>query len=310
MMTAATFYAGRSVLITGATGFIGSALIRRLLELQSRPLGLYHQKPPTLSHPALNWAQCELDSGEQLAAVFAAHAPQIVFHLAGTRGGRGTEHARLQTTIETNLRLTHTLLEASHKHGVQAFVQAGSSEEYGLVPAPFFENHGVHPESAYGVSKLSATLLTQQYARACSFNACSARIFMAYGPGQGLDFFLPQLFQAWSSGSVLAMSPGEQTRDFVWIEDCIEALLRLGAHTQLEGTVVNVCTGTETSLRDVIELLHRLSGKAAQVQLGALPYRSREMMRNVGDTTWLRELTGFVPQTTLQEGMTRVLASL
>jgi len=300
-------YADQPVLISGATGFLGRALIADLLQLGAHVVGLYHRQPPHLEASRLRWEKAELGSAESARELFTRVRPKFVFHLAGTRGGRGTAHARLQETLQTNLAMTHNLLEASQQSGVASFVHSGSSEEYGCVPSPFREDHGVYPVSAYGVSKLSATLLTQQYALTCGVNACSARIFLAYGPNQSQDFFVAQLLQAWRTGEAFDMSPGQQSRDFVWIQDCIQALLHLGAHPGLQGRIVNVCTGTETRLLEVVALLQQLTGSPLQVNPGALPYRSQEMMRNVGDPGLLESMTGFRPTTSLRDGLTRLL---
>lgn len=302
-------YAGRKVLVTGATGFIGTALIGRLTRQRARVVGLVHKAPPSITHPSLCWVHHDTSSLSEAHQLFADHQPEVVFHLAGTRGGRGSSHDRLQTAMWTNLTLTHNLLEAARAHSVQAFVQVGSSEEYGNVPVPFSEKQGVLPSSPYGVTKLAATLLAQEYAQACALNACTARVFMAYGPGQGLDFFLPQLIDAWGKGEVLKMSPGQQSRDFLWIDDCVEALLRLGCHNDLGGTIVNICTGVETQLGQVIDLLHRLTNREPLVDKGAFPYRDREMMRNVGDPGWLGQLTNYRPATSLEEGLQRMVGS-
>ena len=300
-------YRGKRVLVTGATGFIGRHLVSRLIELQAEVVALCHQQPAPWQHPLVGWQACALAQPEAVLSLFQRSQPQVVFHLAGTRGGRGSALAQLSAHLEVNLQITRNLLEASIHHRVESLVTAGSSEEYGSVQAPFREEAGAFPQSSYGVTKLCASLLTRQFARATSLRACSARIFMAYGPGQGLDFFLPQLVHACHTQTPFAMSPGEQTRDFLWIGDCIEALVRVAQAPQMGGQIVNLATGRETSLLQLIELVgkHRA---LPEIRRGALPYRSEEMMRNVGDPALLESLTGFRPATSLEEGLARLFS--
>jgi len=283
------------VLVTGATGFIAGALLRRLAQWDVRLVCLRH------SQSAPDWLACPQDA-QGMRRLVQEQRPEIIFHLAGSRLG-ANPHDVLQKAMHANLQLTHFLLEACWEFGVQSFVYAGTAAEYGPGAVPFQEDQPVAPVSPYAVSKLCGTLLTQQYGQHCGLNTCSARICLAYGPGQGEDLFLAGLMRAWRSGVPLAMSPGGQTRDFVWVEDCVEALLRLGLERNLQGSVVNVCTGIETPLRDVVSLLGSLSGRDPHVQVGALPYREGEMMRYVGNPERLERITGYRPSTSLETGL-------
>lgn len=298
-------YRHRRILVTGATGCLGTALVAGLCGLEAAVVGLWHHRQPAPSSVPVSWRKCPTD-GPAMAELFAEEQPEVVFHLAASRRGKNPME-QLQGGLVGNLELTRQVLEAARQSRVGALIQTGTVAEYGPVELPFREDRGTLPVTPYGVTKLASTLLTQQYGRHAGLNAASARLFLLYGPGLGEDLFAAQIFRALERGEPLRMSAGEQTRDYIWLDDAVEALLRLALVENLGGQIVNVCSGVEVSLREMVSTLSELSRGAFKVELGAEPYRVGEVMRQVGDPALLERLTGYRPGTSIREGLARML---
>jgi nucleoside-diphosphate-sugar epimerase len=119
---------------------------------------------------------------------------------------------------------------------------------------------------------------------------------------------IPSLVRAVNGDRALPMTAGEQVRDFIYVDDVAEAMLRLAVAPGARGEIVNVGRGESVSIRDTVGLLEQLSGRRAPVVLGAIPYREGEIMDYRMDISKLERLTGFSPRTPLREGLTRTLA--
>ncbi len=273
-------YRDASVLITGGRGFLGRHLRQALEARQARVL-------------APSRTEMDVTRIDTCQEVIGHFRPDVVFHLAGHIGGRDEPDA-LQT-FHSNVAGSVYVLEACRTHQVRTTILMGTADEL---------DGGVN---LYGVSRACSTLWARGFARYTGLNVGVARVYLAYGPGQKRSMFLPALIDAFREGRKLDVSPGHQTRDFVWIEDVVEALLRLATSQDLAGAEVEICTGTETSLRTVVALMEELTGRRDLVNFGARPYRVGEPFRLVGDPTNLEKWTGFRPTTTLHEGLSRLV---
>lgn len=297
---------GRRALVTGGTGFIGSHLCRALaaagadVEAWSRP-GSATDPSPVAAMPGVAVRAVDVCARGEVAAALAARPPDLVFHLAGVRlmGNRADNLARM---FQTNV------LGAMHVvEGLRAdarVVVVGSGEEYGRGPVPFSEAQPAQAQTAYAVSRLATTL-------AClalpSPPICVARLAVVYGPGQEGDMFVPSLLRACASRRPFEMTTGEQTRDFLYVEDAVRGLLALAGAPDAMGQVVNVGSGVERTVRDVAEMAARLCGEGADLRVGAIASRPGEASRYACAIDRIGALTGWRPEVTLEEGLSRTL---
>lgn len=298
-------YEGTSVLVTGAGGFLGSHLTR---ELVARGAHVYALVRPDRDYPRLEGLptlRADLADHEAVVETLRAARPRIVFHLAACTD-RGRDLSALDRVVASNIDATLHVLRAAASCGVENLVYTGTADEYGRGPVPFSENQPADPQTPYAGSKATGTLWCQTMFRSVGLPCICARLFMVYGPGQPADFFLPQLLASVASGQPLKMTAGEQTRDFTWVGDNVEALLRLGLRPDLGGEIFNVCSGQETSLKHVVETLSEVLGRPVPVELGAVPYRENELWRSCGSPAKLLDRTGYRPSTPLREGLERL----
>lgn len=294
-----TDYRNMSVLVTGAGGFVGTHLCRRLLDLGARVHALIR---PGKTADLGTVHGVDIADHDAVSEAVAQAAPRVVFHLAASLDR--TRSLRAVRQLEsTNITGTLNVLRAAASSGAEVVVSTGSCEEYGRRPAPFTEDQVPDPLTPYAASKATAALWCRTLHRALGLNAITARLFAVYGPGLPREYFISQLFGALRSGEPLDMTDGAQTRDFTWIGDTVEALLHLGRHPELGGEALNVCTGHETRLLDAVHALQDVLGREVPVNVGALPHRESELFRVWGSAGTLLGTTGYRPRTTLREGL-------
>jgi nucleoside-diphosphate-sugar epimerase len=195
------------------------------------------------------------------------------------------------------------LLAAQTLSSLEAFVAVGTADEYGCVPAPFVEDARERPMNAYALSKQYVTHLCELFHVAHGLPVTVLRPTLAYGPGQGAEMFVPALIRALLDGKAFPMTPGEQTRDYVYVSDVVDALIRAASVRETLGRVVNVGSGYPIRIADLARTVERIVGVSGQVLIGALPYRQGETMDYFVDVARASRLLGWAPRVSLEDGM-------
>lgn len=299
-------YRGRRILVTGATGFVGRHLAEGLAPLGVEVAVLSRGADALpLVHKVFRG---ELRDRDFVSAAMRDWAPHIVFHLAGARERNLTREA-FDKTIEANLVGTLNLLQASlEQPTLERVVVLGTGEEYGRNTAPFRESMREAPISAYSFSKQCATQLSQLMHSSFGLPVVVVRPSVAYGPYQHSDMFLPALIQTLLRGEPFHMTLGEQTRDFVYVGDLVEAILRAGACARAEGEVINIGGGRAIRIASLVEQVEAQLGTQGLVQRGTVPYRIGEPMEYLLDVSKALELLHWTPCTSLEDGLRRTIA--
>jgi len=306
-MTDLTALRDASILVTGATGFIGPHLVRRLMAAGARVTCLILAKTELGGLPAgaASHVADMRDVGAVRAVVRAVH-PAIVFHLAAA----GVTEFGIDpiAAVQVNVEGTLNLLAALEGTGYGRFLFAGTSHEYGTNSPPFREEQSPAPANVYAASKSSAWLFCQMYHRARGWPVVCVRPFGVYGPGQRPPAFLPTLIQAALRGESFPMTGGEQVRDLVYVKDVVEGMLRAATAPGVEGQVFNLCSGEGVSLAELARRVLAFMGDPIRLDLGALPYRPGGMWRMVGDNSRARQALAWQPTTLLDEGLRQTIA--
>ncbi|MDD2806172.1 MAG: NAD(P)-dependent oxidoreductase [Elusimicrobiales bacterium] len=295
-------YRGARVLVTGGAGFIGARLCAALREKGAKVFCLDARAG------GAGALKCDLSDERAVKAAVAKTKPEIIFHLAALTD-RDPSPALLGRMLETNLQGARNLLEALKERGCRAVVFSGTAEEYGRGPAPYREAQTEDPVSPYSFSKACATQLALFYHRAHGVPVTVLRPTLAYGPGQPPTMFLPELLRSLLEGRQFRMTPGGQTRDFVFVDDLVEAYLRAGLAKAAAGQVVNIGSGRPVKIKDMARLAARLLGGAPLLEIGAKPYRPAEIMKYYASTARAKKLLGWRPRTGLAEGLKLTAAS-
>ena len=299
------------VLITGATGFIGSALAVRLANLGCevhcpvRPKNterINQLKKYCKVHIVDNYFQTLFEEA------WAKASPDYVFHLAS----EGVlVKGRSEATIEqTNVDLMERVLQVAKGKNLRRLVYTGSCSEY--APQDFgqliSEEHPTEPQSLYGRAKAEATQRGVALAKKWSIPFVSLRLFGAYGPGEASERLIPHIITQLSRGESANLTSGDQMRDFLYIDDVISGLLLAAQIKQGLGGIYNLCSGTPRTVRSVGETVARIMKKdQGFLKWGAIPHRKDESQWIVGDNAKFKELTNWTPQVTLEVGIQKMI---
>lgn len=298
--------AGKHVLITGAAGFIGSHLTRRLAAEGARisAFVLNASDQCALADVAdrLSFYTVDISQAESVQAAMTRARPEIVFHLAAV--GTGAPAITLPLALRVNVQGTRNLLEAACRVGVRRFIHTGTAYERGEVAGyDLHKNDALGSLALYAASKSAAHALVQEYARTRGLRAVVLRLCAVYGPGQSTRSLVPGAILAALEDRDFPMTPGEQLRDLIFINDIVEGYVRAATVPGIEGSVLDLGTGNPLTVREVVQRVFQLAGSRARPLVGALPYRSGEMMEQVADTRPARERLGWQATISLEDGL-------
>lgn len=302
-------------LVTGVAGFIGSNIARRLLADGHDVVGvdaLTDYYDPQIKRSNLRRAddsRFRFVEGDlntlDLASLLAD--TEVVFHEAGQPGVRSSWGRDFGRYASDNICATQRLLEEARQSGsLRRFVYASSSSVYGNAERyPTEETDRPQPVSPYGVTKLAAEHLCSLYAHNYGLPTVSLRYFTVYGPGQRPDMAFTRFCRWVHAGSPIQLyGTGEQIRDFTYVDDVVEANLRVGDADTAQvpaGAVYNVAGGSSVSMNEVLELLGTISGKEVRVERSAAV--PGDVLRTGGTTDAIRRATGWDPKVGLREGL-------
>ena len=302
------FLAMKRVLLTGASGFVGANLARRLLRdghevhLLLRPGYNPWRLSEIMGDVRLHLAA--LEDGPGVAGVVQRVRPEWVFHLA-THGAYSSQTDVVEIAT-TNVLGTIHLVEACLKADVEAIVNTGSSSEYGAKDHAPAEAEPLEPNSHYAVTKASATLYCQYTARRTGVRLPTLRLYSVYGPYEEPTRLIPTLLRRALAGELPPLVSPETARDYVYVDDAVEAYLLAATQAGREpGAVYNVGTGVQTTLREVVALTRRLLNVPAEPQWGTMPGRIWDTEVWVSDPRKIQHDLGWMPRVSLEEGLQR-----
>ena len=297
-------------MLTGATGFVGANLARRLLREGHRVHLLVRE-----GHAAWRLAgirdqvylhRADLGDLPGLQRVVDQVRPEWVFHLAAH--GAYSWQTDLEQMVRTNILATANLVEACVRAGFEAFVNTGSSSEYGYKDHPPAEGEPLEPNSHYACTKAAASLLCRHTARSRGVNLPTLRLYTAYGPYEDPARLFPTLVLRGMRGELPPLVGPDTARDFVFVEDVCDAYLLAASHPGQEpGAIYNVGSGTQTPLRRVVDLAREMLGIRAAPDWGSMPPRVWDSNVWVADNRKIRDVLGWQPCTSLEEGFRRTV---
>src|SRR5438132_4225634 len=322
------------ILVTGAAGFIGYHVTRRLLERGDDVIGIDNLNPyydPRLKESRLEqlrgfdrfeFVLLDVANRPEMATLFRERRPQRVIHLAAQAGVRYSVENPF-AYIESNIFGFQNILEGSRHTNVEHVVFASSSSVYGLnTRQPFSEHHNVdHPLSLYGATKKANEVVAHSYAHLYRLPATGLRFFTVYGPWGRPDMALFKFTRGILAGEPIPVfNEGRMVRDFTYIDDIAEGVVRIldiiprpnpqwnsdepdPATSSAPYRIYNIGNNKPVELLTYISVLEQSLGKKAQLDL--LPMQPGDVPSTMADVTDLELATGFRPRTTVEEGVAR-----
>jgi nucleoside-diphosphate-sugar epimerase len=301
-------------LVTGAAGFIGSHLTKRLRDDGHEVTGLdsftdyYDVALKRANAAAASRSGVKFIDGDlnviDLASVL--DGVDVIFHLAGQPGVRSSWGTEFSTYTYCNIAATQRLLEACRgSRTLRRLVYASSSSVYGDAERyPTTESDRPQPISPYGVTKLAAEHLCRLYAMSFRVPTVSLRYFTVYGPGQRPDMAFTRFARAAVRGDeITVFGSGEQTRDFTFVDDVVEENILAATRDVSPGTVLNVAGGSHTSVNEVLQIFEELAG--CKLSVTRVDPEAGDVRRTGGDTEAIRSILGWRPSVSLREGIAR-----
>ena len=307
-------YADVSVAVIGAAGFIGR-WVSRMLTAAGAHLHTSIRSRSDAGILAAYDVACEcvvLDVGDttRLRDWLSNIRPAVVFNLAGY-GVRRLERDeriawRVNASFLSELCAAVECCRDSAWPG-QALIHAGSALEYGAIGGDLSEESAANPTTLYGRSKLAGSLNLQHVCDRLGIRGLTARLFTVYGPGEPSGRLLPSLIEAARTGTPIALTAGAQRRDFTYVEDVAEGLLRLGLCRDVKpGSIVNLASGRLHSVREFVETAAQLLDIPRHLlRFGAIPTRPEEMSHVDVNNARLRMLTGWAPSDLIGAGISK-----
>lgn len=300
------------ILITGATGFIGSNLLRRLVKTEHE-IHILHRTGSNfwrivevISH--VKQHEVDLSEAEKLKKIIGSICPDYIFHLAnaGLYGGVSSSDAGL---VKTNLLGLIHLLDALHEVPYKGFINVGSSSEYGLAQSPMREDGACAPINVYGITKLAATCYANYLGKIKGKPIMTFRLFSPFGPYDDHRRLISKTILALSAGHNLSLANPNAVRDYIFIDDVIDLLLKSMEKSEAyRGEIFNVGCGKEHTIKTVVDIITREMRARAKIEWG------QAMAQPLEPATWEADMTktfasfDWRPRYPLEEGLEKSIA--
>lgn len=303
----------KKILVTGAGGFIGIHLIKRILsnnvEIICLDLSFDNNFDNNFDEKLIeNVYKVKVDvlNEESIKNIFNVYNPHYIIHLAGYINRSSSINA-FKDAMNVNYYGTFNLLNAAlNIPNLEGILLFGTADEYGMAEDPYFEVSKVSPLSPYGISKNAACNLALAYHKIYKLPVNVVRPSIAYGPGQKINMFIPSIISCLLSDNKFEMSGGDQYRNFIYIDDLIKAVLLI-INSKVKGEIFNLGSHESIKLKDLALKIEKLLSLKNKILLGAVPYRDTEIMNYHLNIEKSHQILGFTPEFSIDEGLIKTI---
>jgi len=296
-------------LVTGAAGFVGACLVRRLVKMGLRvhalvsPEGNLWRIEDIL--PSVTLHRGDITDETFVRSVVEQSTPSIIYHLAAHGAYPTQNHPK--NILMTNVLGTCHLLEALERIPYKLFINTGSSSEYGFKQKPMHEDDLPEPNSYYAVAKLSQTMLCQYTAKSQKKPIVTFRLFSVYGPYEEPSRLVPTIIRRCLQGEALQMVSPATVRDFIFVEDVMDAYLHVEPLLNCPGEIFNIGTGRQVSLKEMTDSVIKMTKSQVDVNWNTMQERIWDSSVWVGDVGKARRLLYWQAKTSLEQGLIQTM---
>jgi UDP-glucose 4-epimerase len=307
----------KKIAVTGGAGFLGSHVVNHLLKCGNKVTiiddfsnGKELHLKEFESDPNLRIVRGDITKVDDVIKAF--ENCQIVIHLA-VLGLRQSikEPDRVNEVIVNG---TLNCLNIARKNNIELFMNCSSSEVFGTAQyVPMNEEHPLLPETPYAASKVAQDMYVFSYGRTYGLPWTTVRPFNMYGPNSHWQGYRGELIpkmivRAMNKKPLVIFGEGNQTRDFIYVEDAANGLVEIASNNNSFYKSFNICTGKEVSIRKIAETICNKFSLDPEVYIQKQAPRPGDVMRHLGDNSNFRQLTGHLPQTTIEEGIDKTIS--
>lgn len=294
------------ILIFGSSGFVGSNLFFEIFKNRTDCYAISHNPSAAwrlkkMQVPENNILHCDITYKKSVQKLFEEIRPKTIFNLSAY--GAYSKQSNINLIYETNLQGTLNILEESKN--IKAYIHAGSSSEYGLNCTSPKENEELLPNSHYSVSKISTSYLLNYYGKILKIPCLNLRLYSIYGPWEEPDRLIPRLIEEGRKNAYPPLVNPSTTRDFVYIDDCVNAFVSAAIHLKEDffGDSINIGTGKKTSLEELASLSKTLFNIQGTPNWGTMENRKWDTQDWYGNYDLAKKLINWEPTVSLQEGL-------
>ena len=304
----------KKVLLTGANGFIGQHLLKEIARGNNEVHAIC-QDPKDRRTKAANAHVHYADIREhaKVNSIVEEVSPDYVIHLAGA-SSPAKSYEDFNGTMEVNYSATLNFAEACRKvNNLKQFIFSGSSEEYGSALKDarhkITEETPLNPTSPYAVSKADAEMYLQYLGRVYGFPYTVIRSFNTYGRKDNNSFFIEKTISKMLSGKhSISLGDPSLVRDWLYVDDHVSGYMKVLGNKKAISQAIQLCTGKGYSIQETAELISKMTGYKGQILWNTMPKRPFEAKIMIGDNTKAKELLGWEPKYTLEQGLEKTIA--
>ena len=298
----------KKYVITGATGFIGAAIVAELLRQGAQVMILIRAESNCDRLLKLNGFElCKYTNLNDLELIGSLERfqPDVFIHCAWKGVGGGDRNQAYQVT--ENVSLTIQSVELAAAIGCRQWIGLGSQAEYGNQNCRLDENASIRPTTLYGKAKLAAGVAALGLCEALNLSGVWMRVFSTYGPGDSPNWFIPYVIREFLADRSPHLTLCEQQWDYLYVDDAARAVCALA--DGLTTGVFNLGSGSVRPLKDYVEAIKRELNTSLQPVYGSVPYRVDQVMHLEADITHLTNASGWEPKTSLEQGISCTVKS-
>jgi nucleoside-diphosphate-sugar epimerase len=301
---------GRATVL-GATGFVGSSVVRQFLDDGWDVTAIVRDaRPVAWVADALQGAQIaklpDALDGDAVGALLRKNRSDVVVNCIGALSGSGFGAPRV--FADANITAVAVLLDACVRADVGRAIVLGSGFEYAPASYPLNEKEPIGPTTLYGATKAAGTVIANYFRTVASLDVCVARPFSVFGPRERRNRFVPYCITAALSGRPIEMSASAQRRDYLYVEDLAEGLARLATHEGSLPQALNFAGPEEDTLIRIATIALEVVGSRAPMRAGVHPENPGDRPIFLGDSRLAREVLGWRPAHDLRSGLTKTIA--